>query len=257
MYGLSRKAFGILESHGILAEYPAVGWTHLEKRAHVSELTLRHELNIMDVKAAIIATASKHGYEVTEFATWPKLFQFTANQAGAGEVLVKPDGFIRIQGAHSNGRFEDMFFLEVDRSREEQETLALRAACYRDFYARGGLARRFGRPRTEFKRFPFVVLMTFNTAERRNNTTERLLLDRPAFRNLVWLSTLKEVTSDPLGSIWVKPGDYFKLTDGTQFDVESRRHLSGYRRQPRREEFIEQNIPKHMLLTPLSAAEGM
>jgi hypothetical protein len=250
VYCLSRKAFGILERHGILAEYPAVGWTHLEKRARVSELTLRHELNVMDVKAALSAEASKDGYDVTEFATWPKLFQFTANQPGKGDVLVKPDGFIRIRGADSNGRFEDMFFLEVDRSSEEQETLALRAACYRDYYARGGLASRFGRPRTEFKQFPFVVLMTFNTAERRNNTAERLLLDRPAFRNLVWLSTLKEVTSDPLGSIWVKPGDYLKLTEGTEFDVERRRYLSGYRRQPEREAFIEQNIPKHLLITP-------
>jgi hypothetical protein len=249
---LGKKAFQILEEAGILKEYPSVGWSHLEKRARVSKMTLDHELNVMDVRAALTSTAEAAGYSVVEFATWPKLFQFMANQPGTGEVLVKPDGFIRIQGEDADGQFEDMFFLEVDRSSEEQETLALRAACYRDFYTRGGLASRFGRPRTEFKQFPFVVLMTFKNAERRNNTAERLLLNHPPIRNQVWLSTLKEVTTDPLGPIWVKPGDYLKLTEGTEFDVEHRRYLTGYRRQPEREAFIERSIPKHPLLTPLS-----
>jgi hypothetical protein len=57
--------------------------------------------------------------------------------------------------------------------------------------------------------------MTFKTAERRNNTAERLLLNHPPIRNQVWLTTLKEVTTDPLGSIWVKPGDYLKVTAGS------------------------------------------
>ncbi len=250
---LGKKAFQILEEAGVLQEYPSVGWSHLEKRARVSRMTLDHELNVMDVRAALTSKAEAAGYSVVEFATWPKLFQFMANQPGTGEVLVKPDGFIRIQGADSDGQFEDMFFLEVDRSSEEQETLALRAACYRDYYARGGLASRFGRPRGEFKQFPFVVLMTFNTAERRNNTAERLLLNSPPIRNQVWLSTLKEVTTDPLGSIWVKPSDYLKLTNDTEFDVENRHHPSGYRRQPEREAFIEGNILKHPLLIPPSS----
>jgi hypothetical protein len=253
IYCLNRRAFAVLEENGVLAEYPKVGWARLEKRARVSELTLKHELEVMDVKAALTAAVALAGHAVVVFSTWPKLFEFVARQPGTGTALVKPDGFIRIQGNDAEGRFEDMFFLEVDRSTEEQEVLASRAACYRDYYESGGLANRFGRPRLEYKQFPFVVLMTFKTAERRNNTAERLLLNHPPIRNQVWLSTLKEVTTDPLGAIWVKPGDYLKITTDTAFDVANRRHVKGYRSQPERELFIEQHIPRHRLLPSLPA----
>jgi hypothetical protein len=248
VYFLTRKAFRILDAHGVLRNYPNIGWTNLEKRARVSELTLKHELEVMDVRSALTATLEKCGHSVVEFATWPKLFQFMARQPGIGDVLVKPDGFIRIQGNDADGGFEDMFFLEVDRSTEEQQILASRASCYRDYYERGGLANRFGHPRSAFKQFPFVVLMTFKNAERRNNTAEQLLRILPPIRNQVWLSTLGEVTSNPLGPIWVKPAGYAKITQGTLFDVERRQESKGYRRQPEREELVEATIEKHCLL---------
>jgi Replication-relaxation len=255
IYCLPRRAFEILEKHGVLREYPSVGWTHLEKRARVSELTLKHELEVMDCRASLSAAAEQGGYRIAEFSTWPKLFEFMARDSAGKELLVKPDGFIRIQGTDAGGGFEDMFFLELDRSSEEQQRLIDRAVCYRDFYFRGGLASRFGRPRTEFKQFPFVVLMVFKNAERRNNTAERLLQSAAPIRNQVWLTTLKELTNDSLGSIWVKPGDYSRLTTGTAFDPAVRRNQWGYRRQPEREDFIEKNIQKHRLLASASGDE--
>jgi Replication-relaxation len=253
---LTRKAFEMLEKHGVLAEYPPISWSQLEKRARVSPLTLKHELEVMDCKAAITTAAVREGFAVTEFCTWPKLFEFVARDSVGKQTLVKPDGFLRLQGNDKNGRFEDAFFLEVDRSSEDQGRLAERAACYRDYYFRGGLASRFGRPRSEYKQFPFVVLMVFKNSERRNNTAERLLQIVPSIHNQVWLSTLKEATTDPLGAIWVKPTDYARLTTGTEFDVERRRSFQGYRRQPEREEFVEKNIVKHPLLTPSAEAAG-
>jgi hypothetical protein len=245
---LTRRAFEMLEQHGVLKEFPSVGWSHLEKRARISELTLKHELELMDCRAALTAASGKNGYEIAEFTAWPKLIEFVARDSGGKQILVKPDAFIRIQGTDASGRFEDMFWLELDRSTEEQRRLVERAACYRDFYFRGGLASRFGRPRSEFKQFPFVVLFVFKNAERRNNTAERLLQSTPPIRNQVWLTTLKEMTKDPLGPIWVKPGDYSRLTAGTAFDPAVRRNQWGYRRQPEREDFIEINIQKHRLL---------
>jgi protein involved in plasmid replication-relaxation len=253
---LTRRAFEMLEKHGVLKEFPSVGWSHLEKRARVSESTLKHELEVMDCRAALTAATEKSGYAITEFSAWPKLIEFVARDPAGKEMLVKPDGFIRIQGSDASGRFEDMFFLELDRSTEEQQRLVDRAACYRDFYFRGGLASRFGRPRSEFKQFPFVVLMVFKNAERRNNTAERLLQSTPPIRNQVWLTTLKEMTGNPLGPIWVKPGDYSRLTAGTAFDPAVCRNQWGYRRQPEREEFVEKNIQKHPLLTAAPGDES-
>ena len=248
VYCLNRKAFEVLHAHGVLREYPSVGWAHLEKRARVSELTLRHELEVMDVKSALSAAVEASGSKVTEFATWPKLFQFMARQPGSGDVLVKPDGFIRIQGEDAHGPFEDMFFLEVDRSTEVQETLALRAACYRDYYERGGLASRFGRPRSEYKQFPFVVLMTFKSAERRNNAAEYLLRAHSPMSNQVWLTTLAEAVTNPLGDIWMKPKEYHQVTTGTPYEARYDQHRTIYRSQPGRESFIEAKISKHRLL---------
>jgi hypothetical protein len=135
-------------------------------------------------------------------------------------VLVKPDGFIRLQGEDNDGHYEDILFLECDRSTEGLEILGRRAACYRDCYQRGGLASRFGHPRSEFKKFPFVVLMAFRDSERRNNIAEH-----------------------------PKPTAYAAATKGTAFDVDRRQARQGYRRQPEREEFVDARIEKHCLLT--------
>lgn len=256
---LTRRAFELLGAQGALSGFPSLGWRPLSRRLHVSPLTLAHELDVMSVKAtltpAINALAS---HRVAEFSTWPRLFEFHARritpEGGGREVLVRPDAFIRIDCCDQDVQRQHTFFLELDRSSEPQETLAVRAACYLDYYRSGGLAQRYGSPPEAYKHHPFRVLMVFRNPERRNNTAERLLLTYPPIRNQVWLTTLKEVTTDPLGPIWIKPGDYLKVTEGTIFDGEHRRHWATYRRQAEREHFIETNVPKHPLLTPL--AEG-
>jgi hypothetical protein len=78
----------------------------LEKRARVSEQTLRHELEVMDVKAAFHTALKKSPtFSVVEFSTWPHLNQFDAvgPQIGGGDVTVKPDGFIRIHEKEADG----------------------------------------------------------------------------------------------------------------------------------------------------------
>src|ERR1022692_269569 len=49
---LTRKGHAILEQRQLLSVFPKLSGAAFEKRANVSELTLRHELEIMDVKAA-------------------------------------------------------------------------------------------------------------------------------------------------------------------------------------------------------------
>jgi len=50
---LTKKAFALLCEHGTINDYPHMTWKHLEKRVRVSPLTLTHELQVLDVKAAI------------------------------------------------------------------------------------------------------------------------------------------------------------------------------------------------------------
>jgi hypothetical protein len=93
---LARRGFEALRRAGQLADYPAIGWESMERRAHVSPFTLNHELDVLSTKAALTAalrTASHH--RIIEFSTWPRLFSFRTRQQtvdGYGRaVVMKPD----------------------------------------------------------------------------------------------------------------------------------------------------------------------
>src|ERR1022692_17848 len=49
---LTRNGIKQLETEGILENYPPFALPALDRRARVSDLTIRHELEVMDVKAA-------------------------------------------------------------------------------------------------------------------------------------------------------------------------------------------------------------
>ena len=251
---LTRKSYNLLLRQGDLSRYPPVGPASFLARTHVSSLTLRHELEVMDVKAAFHSEIRKAlQYEIAEFSTWPLLYQFEAAHDGYGygnpEVLVKPDGFIRIHERETDGGFsEHVFFLEVDRSSETQAILVSRAISYFDYYRCGGFAERNGAAPDAYKDYPFRVLMVFKTAERRNNTAERLLQSNPPISTQACLSTLAEVRSNPLGSIWLCPADYRDAITGTPFDLTEQSKRWGYQRQAARDRFVEQKVRKWRIL---------
>jgi hypothetical protein len=249
---LTRNGIKQLEAEGILQNYPSFALPALDRRARVSDLTIRHELEVMDVKAAFhSAIKALPSRTIAEFSTWPLLNEFKAYRPGhkSTEVLVKPDGFILIHEAEADGtKFERTFFLEVDRSTETQDVLVDRAGCYFDYYKSGGFAMRNGATRADYKQFPFRVIMVFKSAERRNNTAERLLQGAQPIFKQVCHATLEDVTRDPFGAIWIRPFDYREATKGTQFIADRPRETWQYKRQAEREAFIEQHIQKHSIL---------
>jgi hypothetical protein len=209
---LTRTAFTALAESGYLDEYPSLVWSDLQRRARVSDLTLKHELAVMDFKAAMYtAVAKTPGVSVAEFCTWPLLYEFEASPHADGlrSMTVRPDGFIRLHQTDADGGIsEHTFFLEVDRSTEVLDTLITRCQCYRNFYRRGGLAERNGRPREEFDSFPFRVLIVARTSERRDNLCQRLLLLHPPILSQVWLATFAAASALPLGASWLTPAIY-------------------------------------------------
>ena len=249
---LTRKSFTALAEGGYLDEYPPLVWRDLEKRARVSDLTLKHELAVMDFKAAVhTAIAQSPNLHVAEFSTWPLLYEFQASpKQGRGSMTVRPDGYICLNETKADGStLKHFFFLEIDRSTEVLDTLVTRSLCYRDFYRRGGLAARNGRPHAAFEQFPFRVLIVVRNAERRNNLCERLLSLRPPILSQVWLATLPEATTTPFGPIWVQPKDYRAAKAASSFTPPANRTAS-YRRDMDREVFVETNVPKVALFGP-------
>jgi hypothetical protein len=242
---LTREGFSLLTDRGLLSDAPQMTWSSLQKRLQVSDLTLRHELEVMDAKASL-ATALRHttAFQRLEFSTWPVLFQFAASPTPGVEFIVKPDGFVRIEEHDDDERFEHTFFIEVDRSTETLDTLVQKALGYLDYYQRGGLAVRAGRPRSEYKEFPFRVLMIFKSEERRNNTAERLLAaHRPIFTQ-VWMTTMKEFLAEPLAAIWTRPTDVRSAITSAGLTTDPYAERDVYRRQSERDRLIAKHLTK-------------
>jgi len=242
---LTQLAFRLLSKEGHLAEYPKLKFGSLEGRAQVSERTLKHELEVMDVKAAMVpAVNSTPGYSVTEFSTWPLLHEFRASpNSHTAAIKVKPDGYIRIREENAEGVFEHNFFLEVDRSSEAQGELAAKGGCYASYYRNGGFAERCGGNRDDYKAYPFRALIVFRNAERRNNAAEALLGNDPPILSMVWLTTFTEVTTNPLGNIWVRPVDYRDALSETAFEIGNGSDQR-YKRQTAREQLVESVVKK-------------
>jgi hypothetical protein len=246
---LSRKAFTLLKERGVLSEYPPISISSLEKRAQVSDLTIQHELEVMDVKASLTSATRNHAFlSIAEFSTWPALNQFEASRPESSmPAVIKPDGFLRIHEKEPNGdNSEHTFFLELDRSTEVQDTLALKCACYMDYYRTGGFALRNGADRSAYKEFPFRVLIVLKNAERRNNAGLRMVKLNPPILTQVWFTTFDEITTAPLGSIWMRPVDCQSAIAGTRF--EKQLQSSQYIRQSEREAFIENVVKKLPLI---------
>lgn len=248
---LAPKGLALLRDHGVLTEYPSFGIPNLAKRARVSALTVNHELEVMDVRAAFHKEVARlKGIAIVEFNTWPQLNEFEAKRPGfaGGNIPVRPDGFIRLHEGEPNGRlFEHTLFLEVDRSTETLDTIVARAGCYYDYYKSGGFAARNGGDRSAYREYPFRVLMAFKTAERRNNVAERLLRGTPPIFALVYLSTLEEVKKDPTAAIWIRPLDYRNATEGWPSKPGNRFGQRGYQRQTARDMLVEQRVKKQFL----------
>lgn len=259
VFALTEQSLELLRQQGCLDQYRAAlnGLPNMRQRAAVSDMTLRHELAVMDVKAALMpAIDTSDRFSTVEFGTWPFLYQFKAKRtytasdgSHISEVVVqKPDGFIRVYEQEQDGGLsEHRFFLEVDRSSEPQHRLAAKASAYRDYYSSGNFATRHGHPGAPREDFPFRVLMILRNAERRNNAAESLLRLKPPIHTLVHLTTYEELYRHPLGDIWITPKDYRAVLDDTRFALHLRPESRLYARQPEREVIVEARISKYTL----------
>jgi len=241
----------LLQSEGILSEYPSLDLPTLERRAQVRDSTVRHELEVMDVKVAFHSAFSNSSTSsLVEFSTWPLLHQFESKtpDGRSHSVLVKPDGYIQIVTAAGASSGEDHhFFLELDRSTESLDTLVAKAAIYLSHYRCGGFAARNGAPRSRFREYPIRVLFVLKSAERRNNLAERLISHSPPILTMAYLTTFEEVCRDPLGSIWIRPLDLRTALQETEGSPTRHHPQRPYSRNRLRDALIESRISKQRL----------
>jgi len=214
---LTRKGFELLQSRGSLDEFSlGKSWKQTLRRLSVSPLTIGHELEVMDFRAAIVAAIRRNSrLAIAEFFTWPAMLAYETRDEDGHVVEIRPDGFFRLIHQDDNDlQHEYSFFIEVDRSTESQSILIERIRCYRQYYRHGGLALRYGKAPHDYKSFPFRVLVTCRSAERRNNLAEGLSVSDKRVGGLVWITTMIEALNDPLGAIWITTAKNDNTTEG-------------------------------------------
>jgi len=135
------------------------------------------------------------------------------------------------------------FFLEVEIAPKQSERLRQRFRAYREYYRSGGFLRRYGHG-DDVRAYPFVVLVTAPTDERRNNLIE--LAIEEACLKMVWFATYDEVLADPLGAVWIRGEAYdaaFRTLSETEYTQLYRTH-----RRVERDRFVNAHVQKHGLL---------
>jgi hypothetical protein len=210
---LTRAGLATLRDHGILDLYPTFSLPTLTRRASVSELTLRHELAVVGIKAAFHAAARfLENVRVLEFTTWPRLNQFEARGR-----IIKPDAFVRLREQTEDGTCRDQnFYIELDRSTEPLSTLCERARSYAMHYrSRFARAAESADDSRSFQKPPFRVLYILRSHERRDHVAEHLATEIPPVPSLVWLASFPDIKNEPFRQAWVRPIDYKKSENGS------------------------------------------
>ena len=197
---LSRKGLQILDSSGLLPEIPEFSLESFVRRSAVSDRTLCHELDVMDVKVAFAQSVVDHKQlRLDKFGTWPNLHRFQTHLKGRPlDAWIKPDGYMSVSSSSHSGQIRsDHFYLELDRSTESLGTLIEKC--------RGYLAHRKSTRPNEVP--PFRVLVVLKTSEREANLLVKLTDMMPPIKTLVWTSIFEKVIANPLGAIWTCPAD--------------------------------------------------
>ncbi len=205
---LTWKGYVALKSGGHVPDDSQLSPKTFQRRMAVSDLTLAHELAIADVRVAFTpAVAERKHFTLMDFDVWPRRYDFSVSR-GYSHVSMKPDGFIRLAERRDNEEFEYDFFLEVDTGSETLERVVEKCINYREHFRSGEYAMSCGGKREDAKSYPFRVLITCRSDERRNNLIERLLATKPPFASMILVATHPECVRDPFGAVWMTPASY-------------------------------------------------
>jgi hypothetical protein len=250
LHFLTKKGYDLLHDSGKLSDYPKIDYPRFKRRIDVSDQTKAHELAVMDVKAAFYRAAIDHpDVKVAEFSTWPRLYRFRVRTPSGKMAWLSPDAFIRVhERAEDGSMHESLFYAEVDRSTEPLRILRNKAAGYLDQFQSGGMAMKFGAPREDYKQFAFRVLWIFRNTERRNNAAQAFLSHYPPISTQAWMTTIKDVLTDPFEAIWTRPIDLRVTVADGAIAADPVANAPTYRRDTEREERIQRAIRHRKLL---------
>jgi hypothetical protein len=246
----------------LLLEAQRITPEELPSNGPVAPTTMRHELNVNKfVTAVMVGIAERYGLchpeasptrrldldklsEVLSVESGSHLWDYVANPDSAEKsrhphIPIRPDRLFTL-------KTEDgwkVFFLEVEIAAKSQARFRRRIRGYRAYYSSDGFLRRYGQGEDR-SQYPFCVLITAPTEERRNNLIELAIKEKTL--RMCWFAVYDEAVADPLGQVWIRPEEYASAIAGLSEQDKTRMYRT--HRRVERDAFIRQNIRRFSIL---------
>lgn len=134
-------------------------------------------------------------------------------------------------------------FLEVEIAAKSQARFRRRVRSYRTYYSSDGFLRRYGEG-ADRTQYPFCVLITAPTEERRNNLIELAIREKTL--RMCWFAVYDEAVVEPLGQVWIRGEEYAAAI--AALSEQERARMYRTHRRIERDAFIRENIRRFSLL---------
>jgi len=262
IYYPTTKCFNtIIERTGRSRE--EINWT--TGKSKVSPEKKQHELNVNEFKVSLMFALRERYGEAALASYWCKK-EVEGESPGVGLLLcekgvdywdyvrdprpepseprgnipIRPDRFmgLRIDGE------PQYYFVEIDRGTMPLKRIRRKFKGYRAYYLSGGFLNKYGQEGDGIEDYPFRVLVTAITDERRNNLVEQAIAIGSL--EMIWFSVFSEFISDPLGKVWVRGAEYQEIL--RLMPKETKGRLAGAYRKVERDRIVEARIKKYSIL---------
>ena len=231
VFCLSRKGYDLGVANGVIPEDGSVSAKKLWRRLEVSDLTLLHELQVVDARIAYERHARVSGtVQVARVVTHFPSGHFETDDG----KRIFPDGWLSLS---VRGRDRPLSFcLEIDRGTEPLNRVLSKVQDYLRIDS-GDSANR-----------DFRVVFVVPSEERRDNVAWLLARELPKVPNFVLIAVMSDVERDALGAIYLTPGGVRKaMVHGVSPPVIGR-DRGQYRRSKMRMDAIATHSPRVSLL---------
>jgi len=240
VYSPARKGINLLVERGVI-EPDEVTWQSQHNRARSNKM--QHELDANEIKVALTLSVKKReDVELILFdkggAYWDRV-KDPQSDAKEEYIPIRPDRFLYMRTEEGYVAF----FVEVDRGTKPLSRFGRKIRGYREYYFSGGFFKKYGEEGKRIEDYPFRVLTTALSEERRNNLVEQAI--KEGSLQMCWFGVFSEVIANPLGKVWVRGSEYKEVWEKIP-SKERERVLGGYKQE--RNIIIREEVERHSIL---------
>jgi len=259
-YPTNRLLSAIIEKTGRSRE--EINWT--ASKGRLSPEKKQHELDVNEFKISLmVALRLRYGEEAlasywyekeikggspevellfcekgTDF--WDYVRDPSPEPGEPRRIPIRPDRFM---GLRIDGK-PQYYFVEIDRGTMPLKRIRRKFRGYRNYYLSSGFVKKYGQEGDKIEDYPFRLLVTAVTEERRNNLVEEAIAVRGL--EMMWFCVFSDFISDPLGKVWIRGAEYQEII--RQMPKEKQSLLLSAHRKVERDEIIRQSIRKYSIL---------